>query len=167
MRLVVTAVLLVACGAATPTTPSAPSSTALAQLEATRDLAGTVVGASDAPATIVIVFATWCEHCRDEIVELDAIRTHRVRLIAANYRGHEEYDHRGNSAAVSAFASATPWLRVVPIDDQLFDALGRPPLIPTMFVYDHSGALVATFDRRTRKPPTRDELITLLAKLGA
>ena len=58
-----------------------------------------------------------------------------------------------------------PWLRVVPIDDDLFAALGRPALIPSLYVYDRRGALVATFDRRDRTPPTADELDALLAKL--
>jgi len=84
-----------------------------------------------------------------------------------NYRGHEEYDHRGNSIAVRAFADRTPWLRVVPIDDAVFMALGSPAQIPTMYIFDRTGALVETYDRHVRKPPSRDELVAALARLGA
>jgi thiol-disulfide isomerase/thioredoxin len=155
------------CATAEPVPAIAPAApTVLAQLEASADLDGVVVGHADTP-TIVVVLASWCEHCKAELHELDAIRSHPVRLIGVNYRGHEEYDHRGNSVAIRAFAQGTPWLRIVPIDDAMFDALGRPPLIPTIYIYDRAGALVQTFDRRQRTPPSHDELVGLLARLGA
>jgi thiol-disulfide isomerase/thioredoxin len=145
--------------------PAAPG--AFAELEASTDLDGAPIGATDAPATVVILLASWCEHCKAELHELEALRARHVRLIGVNYRGHEEYDHRGSSVAIRAFAAGTPWLRIVPIGDDLFDAFGRPPLIPTIYVYDRAGVLVQTFDRRQRTPPTHDELVALLARLGA
>jgi len=167
MRALATLVLLVGCATAEPVPPIAPAApTAFAQLEASRDLDGAVVGHTDAP-TIVVMLASWCEHCKAELHELDAIRSHHVRLLGVNYRGHEEYDHRGSSSAIRAFAQGTPWLRIVPIGDDLFDALGGPPLIPTIYVYDRAGSLVETFDRRQRTPPSHDELVRLLARLGA
>jgi len=167
MRALAALVLLVGCATAEPVTPIAPAApTAFAQLEASRDLDGALVGHSDAP-TIVVMLASWCEHCKAELHELDAIRSHHVRLLGVNYRGHEEYDHRGSSSAIRAFAQGTPWLRIVPIGDDLFDAFGRPPLIPTIYVFDRAGSLVQTFDRRQRTPPSHDELVGLLARLGA
>jgi thiol-disulfide isomerase/thioredoxin len=140
----------------------------MARIEASRDLDGAAVGPSDAPATIVIVFASWCPHCKDELRVLDAVRSaHRVRVLGVNYREHEDYDGRGGPAAVRAFARDVPWLRVVPIGDDVFAQLGSPPLIPTLFVYDHAGALIATFDRRDRPAPDRAELDALLAHLGS
>jgi thiol-disulfide isomerase/thioredoxin len=166
MRALPVAVVLASC--ATPKAAVAPAApTALAQLEASADLDGAPVGTSDAPATVVVVLASWCEHCRAELAELDAVRAHHVRLLGVSYRGHEEYDHRGGSAAIRAFAHATPWLRIVPIDDAMFDALGRPPLIPAIYVFDRSGKLVQTYDRRERAPPDRGELAALLQRLGA
>ena len=165
MRTLLVLVVGMACTSTpAPIAPSAP--TALAQLEASRDLDGVVVGHGETP-TVVVVLASWCEHCKAELRELDAIRAHHVRLIGVDYRGHEEYDHRGGADAIRAFARATPWLRIVPVDDTLFDALGRPPLIPTIYVYDRAGALVQTFDRRQRTPPDRAELAALLERLGA
>lgn len=160
--------LAVGCAACAVAAPAArPTPRVLAQLEASRDLDGAVVGATDAPATIVIVLASWCNHCHDELGVLDAVRArHRVRVLGVNYRGHEEYDHRGGSAQVRAFARGVPWLRVIPVDDELFGRLGAPPLIPTIYVYDRAGGLVATFDRRERAPPEQDELDAMLARLG-
>ena len=62
---------------------------------------------------------------------------------------------------------AVVWMRVVPADERLFDEIGRPPKIPTMFVYDAGGALVQVYDRRVRAMPDGAELEGLLARLGA
>ncbi|MDB4959052.1 MAG: alkyl hydroperoxide reductase/thiol specific antioxidant/Mal allergen [Myxococcales bacterium] len=165
--LTVAVVLLTGCASAEPIRLTPPAPRALSSIEAHADLDGAVVGASEQP-TIVIVFASWCEHCRDELAVLESMRGSDVRIVGVNYKGHEEYDARGSSAAVRAFVhDHASWLRVVPIDDDVFSALGRPPLIPTMFVYDRHRALIETFDRRTRRPPTKAELETLLAKLRA
>jgi len=166
MKLGLALVFLLGCAAEPPQPKKAASPGVLARINASADLDGKPVGTSDEP-TVVIVFASWCPHCKDELVELDAIRGHHVRMLGVNYRGHEEYDHRGNSVAVRAFADRTPWLRVVPIDDALYQALGSPPQIPTMYVFDRAGTLVETYDRRTRKPPGRDELVQVLARLGS
>ena len=164
MRALLVAVVLAGCaGAITAAVPPAMPGV-VAQLDASRDLDGAIVGASDQP-TLVVVFASWCPHCREEFVELAALRTHHVRLLGANYRGHEEYDHRGNSVAVRAFAARTPWLRVVPIDDALFAALGSPPLIPSIYVFDRAGTLVAAYSRKDRTPPDRAELAAVIDKL--
>lgn len=161
------ALALTGCAAAS-TPIAAPAPQLLAQLDASRDLDGATIGSSDAPATIVVVFASWCPHCRDELRVIDAVRArHRVRILGVNYKGHEDYDHRGGSDAVRAFARDVPWLRVVPADDALFDLVGRPALIPTILVYDRAGALAERFDRRERAPPDAAELDALLARLGA
>jgi thiol-disulfide isomerase/thioredoxin len=135
----------------------------LAQLEASPDLDGAVVGHSDLP-TLVVMFASWCPHCKAELGELEPLRS-RVRMLGVNYRGHEDYAGRGGPAAVHAFVQRTPWLRVVPIDDALFAALGSPPQIPTIFVFDRNGALVASYSRKLRPPPDRAELTAVLNKL--
>jgi thiol-disulfide isomerase/thioredoxin len=144
----------------TPPTPRPPST--LAQLDASRDLDGHVIGASDAP-TVVIVMASWCAACRDELAMFDRLRaTHpRVRWLGVNYKQHEEYNGRGDSESMRAFARDVPWLRVVPAGEALYTAVGRPPKIPTVLVF-RGGELVARFDRSQRKAPTQDELEALL-----
>ncbi|MFT3693255.1 MAG: TlpA disulfide reductase family protein [Kofleriaceae bacterium] len=152
--------LIAACASQPQTvaTPQVPVS-AYAQIEASVDLDGKPVGHVDLP-TVVIVFASWCPHCREELPELAAL--HGARILGVNYRGHEEYDHRGNSEAVRAFSERNAWLRIVPIDDTTFAALGSPSKIPSIYVFDRTGKLTATFVRTERAPPKRDELAAAL-----
>lgn len=143
---------------------------ALARIEASADLDGVTVGASTAPATMVVVFASWCTHCKHELALIADLRAAHpgLRVLGVNYKAHEEYAERGSSEAVRAFvADSAPWLRVVPADDALFAVLGRPPKVPTIYVFDRRGALVETYDRRTRALPDAAELEALLQRLGA
>ena len=168
--------LLVAAGcaaapvASTPTIARAPAvaANALACLSASADIDGLLIGEAT-NATLVIVFASWCEHCHDALAHIDALRARHpsLRILGVNYRGHEEYDHLGNAAAVRTFVSNhAPWLRVVPADDELFAALGKPSKIPTMFIYDRNGAMVEGFDRSVRETPSIDELEATIRRAG-
>ncbi|MCE9579935.1 MAG: TlpA family protein disulfide reductase [Deltaproteobacteria bacterium] len=121
-------------------------------------------------ATVVVVFASWCPHCKDEIAILDGLRARHpgLRVLGVNYRGHEEYDGRGDALAVRAYVrDHAPWMPVVPADDALYAQLGRPSKIPTIYVWDRGGDLVEIYDRRVRALPTAAELDALLARLGA
>src|SRR5262245_41381152 len=145
---------------------------AFAQLEASATIDGWVVAdvAPGGAATVVVVFASWCSHCRDELAAIDQIRLAHpgMRAVGVNYRGHEEYDQLGDAAKVRAYVGAhAPWLIVVPAGDDLFTALGRPPKIPTIYVYDRDGALVEVYDRRTRAMPTAGDLDRVLTRIGA
>ena len=128
--------------------------------------ADVVIGQQRTP-TVVMLLASWCAHCRDEILVFDTLRKAHphVRWLGLNYKPHEEYDNRGNAEAVRALAAETPWLRIVPADDALFDAFGAPPKVPTIFVYDSKGTLVETFDRRDRPVPREQELDDLLRSI--
>ncbi len=162
--------LLIAMACTTPAPIHPASASALAQTEASPDLDGVPIGHAAARATIVIAFASWCEHCHDELAILDKLRAthHALRILGLNYKGHEEYDGKGGAAEVRRYvAEHAPWLRVVPAEDALFIAFGSPPKIPTLYVYDATGALVETFDRSVRAQPDAAELEALLAKLGA
>jgi len=165
---VLLATLALACGPTrAPTTLRHPSPLEL--VERAPDLDGTIIGTTDAAATLVVSFASWCVHCKAELAVLGALRdAHpRVRILGVNYKGHEEYGSRGSSDAVRAYVSASaPWLRVVPIGDDVFRAFGSPPKVPTMFVFDRGGALVETYDRRARTMPGAAELEALFARLG-
>jgi thiol-disulfide isomerase/thioredoxin len=162
------ALALAACGgSAAPAGP--PRHPSLALIERSRDLDRATVGRGDAAATVAFVFASWCAHCRRE---LDVLRrvlevVPNVRVLGINYRGHEEYDGRGGAAAVRAYvARHAPWLHVVPAGEALFDALGRPPKVPTIYIYDAAGALAARYDRRERALPDEDELARVLQELS-
>lgn len=168
MRFVVALVLAVSC--ATPVAPQRPADrTQLAKLEASADLDGKPVGPADG-VTIAIVFASWCQHCHKELDVLAKLRPSypSLRVIGVNYRGHEEYGERGNAEALRSYlVKNAPWLRVIPADDALFELLGRPPLIPTIYVYDRAGALVEVYSRRERAMPDGDELRELFRRIGA
>jgi len=163
---------LAACAPTEPIHSAAPSRRGpeqLARIEASTDLDGTVVGTTEGP-TLVIVFASWCEHCHKELAEIETLRAAHptLRVLGLNYRGHEEYDGRGNAAAVRRYITEhAPWLRVVPADDTLFDLLGRPPVVPTLYLYDRAHDLVASYSRRERAMPDAGELGDLLLRLGA
>lgn len=157
----------VACGA-TVASPKAADRSQLAKLEASVDSEGLPIGHADG-ATLVVVFASWCPHCHHELDVLARLRPAHpaLRVLGVNYRGHEEYGGRGSAEAVRQYvAKHAPWLRVVPADDALFDALGSPPKIPTLYVFDRSGALVEVYSRVDRAMPDADELRELLRRIG-
>lgn len=163
--------LLLAVGcAATPVPSDRPPSSVLGNIDGSSDLDGAPIGASSARATLVVVFASWCEHCQRELAVIDSLRAShpRLRILGVSYQAHEEYAARGSPSALRAYIAAhAPWLRVIPADDALFTALGRPPKVPTIYVFDHGGALAAQYDRRHRKMPDAAELGALLTRLGA
>lgn len=168
MKALAIAVLAAGCAAQQAPAPEGPvAAGTLAQLEASRDLDGQPIGTSEAPATVVIVMASWCSHCRDELGVFDRVRAQHphVRWLAVNYKEHEEYDQRGNADAIRALARKVPWLRVVPAGDELYTAVGRPAKIPSILVFDHGGALVERYDRAKTGPPGERELDSLLARL--
>ena len=113
MRGLVVAILgLVAACAAAPApvgSAGAGPTTAHALLEAAVDLDGEPVGALPprGRATVAVVFASWCTHCRAELPVLAALAHAQpdVRVLGLNFRGHEEYDGRGDAAAVRAFVA--------------------------------------------------------------
>jgi len=132
-----------------------------------RDLDGRVVGVAPGRATIAVVLASWCEHCHGELVELARLRDRGdVRILGVSFRWQEEYDRRGDAGALRAYlAREAPWLPVVPGGDDLWRALGEPPKVPTLFVYDAAGQLRAVYDRRERAMPDAGELAALLDQL--
>ena len=176
MRVVAIALMLASCVVDPPPPQyAAPSRNVLADLLAAPDLDGRAAASDNAPgaqpaATVVIVFASWCTHCHDEIAVLDQLRMMHpgLRVLGVNYRGHEEYDARGSSQQVRNYVrNFAPWMRVVPVGEDLFTELGRPPKVPTLYVYDARGALVTTYDRQLRDQPDRNELEALLVRIGA
>lgn len=162
VRLLVTFAIAVLCACGPSSRGTSPSrhtdGRTIATVEAAVDLDGAAIGPLD-PAqigTIAMVFASWCEHCRAELPVLAKFRDRNptVRILGINYRGHEEYDGRGDAEAVRRFVvERAPWLRVVPADDAVWASLGRPARVPTIYVFDRAGVLVETFARADDRPP--------------
>jgi thiol-disulfide isomerase/thioredoxin len=163
------AITSITCGPTQgPARPRHPAPS-LQLVESTRDLDGALVGPSS-EVTLVVSFASWCVNCKVELDVIASLREQhpRVRMLGINYKAHEEYANRGSSDAVRAYiAASAPWLRVVPIGDDVFRAFGAPPKVPTIYVFDRSGALVETYDRRRRTMPDATELRALFTRLGA
>jgi thiol-disulfide isomerase/thioredoxin len=166
------ALVVAACDPVPPAaqapTPRRPS---LALVERAVDLDGAPVGAPTPGqvATVAVVFASWCVHCREEMPVLAELATRHpeVRVLGINYRAHEEYDGRGDAAAVRGFVrDRAPWLRVVPADLAVWASLGAPPKVPTVLVFDREGALVRGFDRRADPIPGVAELEATLATIS-
>lgn len=172
-RVALLLLLLAGCPATTsvppPPPPPAPAPALhVSTLEAATDLDGHPIGglALGERATIAMVFASWCGHCQDEMLVLGALRERHpeVRFLGVNYRAHEEYDGRGDAAAVRRFvAERGTWLRVIPADEALWSALGRPPKVPTLYVFAADGTLVRSYDRRVDALPTLADLEAALA----
>lgn len=139
----------------------------LARLLHSRDLEGNPVGppAPATAATVVVVFATWCEPCRHELATLGDLAGTEPRLRIVGVNAYEEWGARSDDLRMRRFlAEHAPWLQVVVRADQrLLDAFGGIPRVPTLFVYDAAGALVREFRRSDRDPPTRQELEEALA----
>lgn len=112
----------------------------------------------DARVTAVVVFATWCQPCRREIGWLGELTRDesRLRVIGVNY-----YDETGYSGdeRVRAFRHAiAPWMQVVRGDQPLFEALGQPRYVPSMYLFDSFGRLQRAYLPPMRMPPSKDEL---------
>jgi hypothetical protein len=137
-------------------------------LAAARDLDGRVVGEAPGRATIAVVFASWCGHCRHQIHQLAEVIEGRddVRVLGINFLHHEEYDDRGDSEAVRDYVAAeAPWLQVVPAGEDLWRALGSPSKVPTLYVFDDAGELRRVWDRRSGDLPTYSDLAAVLDAL--
>jgi thiol-disulfide isomerase/thioredoxin len=137
-------------------------------LASARDLDGNVVGIEPGRATIAVVFASWCGHCRHQIAQLAEVIDGRddVRVLGINFLHHEEYDDRGDSQAVRDYVAAeAPWLRVVPAGERLWRELGSPSKVPTLYVFDGAGELRRVWDRRGDELPTYSDLVAALDAL--
>jgi thiol-disulfide isomerase/thioredoxin len=164
--------MLVACSPrpVAPAPPVAPRfDPALAALEHSRDLQGAIVG-RDSQITIVVSFASWCAYCHVQLAAIEQLvrASHpAVRVLGVSYGAFELDDARGRDSAVRRFvADSAPWLRVVPIDDRVYAELGKPPLLPTIWVFARDGSLARSYDPRQRILPKPDELDALLRDLG-
>ncbi|MCG8418323.1 MAG: TlpA family protein disulfide reductase [Proteobacteria bacterium] len=135
---------------------------------AASDITGHEVGAAPPgkQVTAVVVFASWCQPCRNELALLGNLADSepRLRVIGVNY--YEEFENWSDEERLRSFLrKRAPWLQVVRADDPLIDALGRPRKIPSLFLFDRNGKLVQSYLRSERKPPDRAELEQTIARV--
>lgn len=166
------AAVLVASAACASPSPQAPAPPVpAAEVGYQRVLAGsTLEGApvselvAGSRATVVIFFASWCGACRAELELLDRLRADLpdVRILGVNV--YEEWGDYSDQQRLRRFlGDAAPWLEVVHGDEALMAAFGGVPKIPTLFVFDTAGAVVAEYRRVERPMPGEAELRALLA----
>lgn len=166
--LVALAALIVACSgpagqpATAPARAKAPTAADLERglqtLLGYRDLNGGEVGVKDGvKATAVLVFASWCRHCRKQLGHFEQLlQAHpQLRVLGVNYF---EDPIEGDARVRAYLAENAPWLQVVRADKPLFNALGRPTHVPSLYLYDGSGRLVRVYLPPRHSPPTMDEL---------
>jgi len=135
-------------------------------LAASTDIDGRAIASHDQGLTAVIVFASWCQPCRNEIALLGEIATDHPQLRVIGVNAYEEFADRSDEEKLRAFvAVSAPWMQVVIATDALMDALGKPKKVPTLFVFDSAGQLVASYLRARRAPPTKAELLDVLTQL--
>jgi thiol-disulfide isomerase/thioredoxin len=145
--------------------PAGPTSP-LDRMHAATDIDGAVVGAP-APGTrvtVVVVFASWCGPCRDELAMLGEIRrtTSDLRVIGLN--AYEQWGKLSDEDRLRGYlAQHAPWLQVVHADAALLGHFGGVPKVPTIFLFDRYGRMVSEFRRANRAPPTRAELELAIA----
>jgi thiol-disulfide isomerase/thioredoxin len=159
--------LLVGCGATAANTIAEPAPGYTSVVAAT-DLAGNTVGPAngDTEATVVIVFASWCNPCKEELRMLGELRTEEPRMRVVGVNAYEEYDDRSDMLRLQSFLAAeAPWLQVVPADQQIMAALGTPKKVPTMFVYRRDGTLAHAFLRTQGPPPDKADVRAVLDEI--
>lgn len=127
-----------------------------ATLATLRDTAGRVVGTHEGP-TVAIVFASWCEPCRQEIALLERIQKERSHIRVIGVNAYEDFEGRSDQNRMLQFVAQYPFLRVV-VDKEAFTALGAPKKVPSLYVFNRHGELRTKFLREERDTPTEEEL---------
>lgn len=120
--------------------------------------------APDDRAVAMVVFATWCGYCRKELAELAELREEFPELRIIGLNAYEDYKSFSDRDRLRDFLdSEAPWLtEVVHAGEDLRNAFGGIPKIPTLFVYSATGEVIAEYRRERRPKPSRDELRTAL-----
>ena len=153
-------VLLAACASSATAPPPPKPDRVLAEIEALTALDGAPIGGANGQPTIVVVFASWCPHCRHELELLETIRHERPTLRIIGLNAYERFAELSDEETLRGWLAAhAPWLRVA-VGDHLLPKMGGVPKIPTLFLYDPRGRLIT----QTRVA-TLDDLRREVAKL--
>lgn len=127
-----------------------------------------VLTASKGP-TAVVVFASWCGHCRRELGYLGELRQEYPGLRIIGLNAYEEFQDFSDAERLSAYVSQNaPWLtEIVHGDLGTLEHFGGVQRIPTLFFYDATGQASHQFRADQGSLPTRAELAATLAEIFA
>lgn len=137
-----------------------PAEAGLVALVARTDMHGKALAKRHDGPTLVAVFASWCEPCREELGVVNMLRERHPTLRVIGLNAYENFDNLSSEKKLVSFLQeSAPWLTVVRDKDKsLIAQFGGVPKIPTSFVFDSSGRVVAEFRRDQRDIPSEGEL---------
>ncbi len=116
--------------------------------------------------TFAVMFASWCGHCHVQLDLLNRLRLAHptVRFVGLSYAPFEEFNANGDLPRLRDYVAANaPWLPIYTLPESLYQRVGRPSKVPTLWAFNADGALVATFDRAVRAAPEFEEIEALVA----
>ncbi len=116
--------------------------------------------ASEKRAVALVVFASWCGHCKKELAELGQLRVKHPGLRIIGVNAYEDFQGISNRGKLNRYiADNAPWLtEIVSADSKMLADFGGIPKIPSLFLYDADGRVVEEYRRNKRPAPTPEEL---------
>ena len=125
--------------------------------------------AKDDRAVAMVFFASWCGHCRTELGQLDRLRKRHPQLRIIGLNAYEEFQEISDQEKLRSYiAENAPWLtEVVTANEAMRATFGKVPRIPSLFLYNNKGEVVAEFRRDKGPPATEDELDQAIARAVA
>ena len=154
---------------ATPAQPLPNTSVALSltQLRSSPLLIASTSEPTKLPTlTFAVMFASWCGHCHVQLDILNQLRLAHptVAFMGLSYAPFEAFNSNGDFAQLRTYAADNaPWLPIYELPEAMYQLAGQPRKIPTLWVFNADGSLLATFDRATREAPDLAELESLVA----
>ncbi len=128
-------------------------------------IASTGQPAEHPTVTFAVMFASWCGHCHVQLDILNRLRLAHptVAFMGLSYAPFEAFNSNGDLARLRTYvADNAPWLTIYELPEELYQLVGQPRKIPTMWAFNSEGTLLATFDRATRDAPDFAELESLV-----
>lgn len=120
--------------------------------------------------TFAVMFASWCGHCHVQLDILNRLRLAHpsVNFIGLSYAPFEEFNANGDLPRLRDYVAANaPWLPMYALPEAMYQRVGRPSKVPTLWAFAADGSLLATFDRAVRTAPDYTELDALVVSAAA